>query len=99
MAEVGRKTRTQGTSEINTAQVTLATGTAQAIAAARQGRRAVLIQNTSTSLPAYIGTSTISKTTGFYVGPSSAVSVPTTAAIYGTVSDVAGAVVAYIEVF
>lgn len=94
-----RKVRAPGDDSIATAQVTLATGTAQAIVALRQLRRSVLINNTSTSLAAYVGTSTITKSTGFYIGPSSAVSIPTNAAIYGTVSDVAGALVTYIEVY
>ena len=96
---IGRKVRISGDDTINTGQVTLATGAAQLIVAARQLRRSVLIANTSTGLPMYIGTSTISKTTGHLVGLSAAIAVPTNAAIYGTVSDVAGAVVTYIEVY
>lgn len=99
MAGAGRKVKEQGRSEIGTAQVTLATGAAQAIIAANQTREAVLIVNTSTALPCYIGTSTISKTTGFYIGPNAGVTVPTTAALYGTVSDAAGAVVTYLEIY
>jgi len=95
----GLKVRPEGSDTVRTGQVTLATGAAQAIITLTQGRRAILIMNTSTVLPAYVGTSTISKTTGFYVGPASAVSIPTNSALYGTVSDVAGAVVTYIEVF
>lgn len=94
----GLKVRPEGSDTVNTGQVTLATGTAQQIIGLTQGRRAIVIVNTSTSLPCYIGTSTISKTTGMYIGPNAGVSIPTNAPIFGTVSDVAGAVVTYCEV-
>ena len=95
----GLKVRPEGSDTVNTGQVTLTSGAAQAIITLTQNRRAVLITNTSTGGPIYIGTSTISKTTGFFVGPSTAVSIPTNAAIYGTTSDATvAALVSYIEV-
>lgn len=94
----GLKVRPEGSDTLNTGQVTLATGTAQAIITLTQNRRAILIVNTSTALPCYVGTSTISKTTGCYIGPNAALSIPTNAPVFGTVTDVAGVVVTYVEI-
>ncbi len=87
-----------GASTIATAQVTVA-NTSTLIAATRSGRNAITIVNSGTT-PVYIGVTGVTTATGVLLPGSvgAALTLPTTAAVYGVVASSTQAV-SYVETY
>lgn len=61
-------------------------GTATQIIASNASRQGVVINNTSTTVNVYLGGSGVTATTGFQLSPGAAITIPSTASVYGIVT-------------
>ena len=74
-----------GTANMATAQTSVAS-TATQIVGVRATRRAVLITNPSSTVTVYLGSASVTTSTGQALLPGNSISVPTTLAVYGIVA-------------
>lgn len=82
----------------STGQVSVASSATQIIArSVGQARQAILITNTSGSTPVYIGTSSVTTSTGAYLGPSQSLTIPVNCDVWGIVSSTS-VTVTFVEV-
>jgi hypothetical protein len=80
----------------STGQAALTTSTI--IIAANTSRAAVVIANTDKTHAVYIGVTGVTNSTGHWVGPSTAVSMPVRSAIYGCSDDGSSVKVTFLEI-
>lgn len=71
-----------GAANFVTSQVTVSSASATQLLAARSTRRAALVTNNDSSINIYVGTATVTATTGHLIGPGLSASIPYVGAIY-----------------